>query len=475
MKQPQAKRPIPPGIGWIALAAMILRGALLAGLDLYADEAYYWTWSLRPAFGYFDHPPMVAWLIGAFSHAVPGEFGVRLAFILCGGANVLLAGLIARELSDATRAPAYAALLAATSPMLTLTGAVALPDGPQALFFTTAIWFLVRRDGPRWIAAGVALGLAMLSKYTAVLLAPAALTAALVTPPLRADLRTWKPWAGGLLAALLFVPCLIWNAQHDFVSFRFQLSHGLSHGGSAHPLLELLGSLIGGSGLVVIPGAIVFFWRDRSTEARILGLAVLAPLVALAGIAMHSRVEANWPALIYPALSAAAGAGLAEVRRMAGNLAVGVSAATGVAAMLFLGIEVRRPHFVAPSSALVERLHGWRTIIPQVVSASGGATFVIPSSYQYAAELAYYAGWRRFGATFGRPSQFDVWDDKPGPGDKVVVVSGWPLTDEEKSRFNVDRAGPVATASAYFAGALIRRLWISPVRSATDSGSSASR
>ena len=49
----------------IVALLLVLRGVIAAVLPLSADEAYYWLWSLHPAFGYFDHPPMIAWLIRA--------------------------------------------------------------------------------------------------------------------------------------------------------------------------------------------------------------------------------------------------------------------------------------------------------------------------------------------------------------------------------------------------------------------------
>src|SRR6266498_4167697 len=71
--------------------------------ELYSDEAYYWLWSLRPAGGYFDHPPLVAWLITASAWLVPGELGVRLLFLAAGGLTVAFAALLAAELSDDAR------------------------------------------------------------------------------------------------------------------------------------------------------------------------------------------------------------------------------------------------------------------------------------------------------------------------------------------------------------------------------------
>src|SRR5438477_1715497 len=98
------------GLIWlVAAAAAVLRVLLFAGVELYVDEAYYWLWSRRPAFGYFDHPPVVAWLIWATSNVIPGELGVRIAFVICSGLTVVVTALIARELSDAPRAPLFAA------------------------------------------------------------------------------------------------------------------------------------------------------------------------------------------------------------------------------------------------------------------------------------------------------------------------------------------------------------------------------
>jgi 4-amino-4-deoxy-L-arabinose transferase-like glycosyltransferase len=75
----------------VAAAAFVGRLALFAGLDLYADEAYYWTSSLRPAFGYLDHPPMVAYLAWLGSFLPGGELGLRVPFAVCGALAIVLA------------------------------------------------------------------------------------------------------------------------------------------------------------------------------------------------------------------------------------------------------------------------------------------------------------------------------------------------------------------------------------------------
>ena len=98
-----------PAVAAIALAAAVLRALAFSGTELYADEAYYWLWSRRPAAGYFDHPPLVAWLVAAGTRLAPGEIGVRCLFLVSGALAIVFAALLARELAetnDASRARA---------------------------------------------------------------------------------------------------------------------------------------------------------------------------------------------------------------------------------------------------------------------------------------------------------------------------------------------------------------------------------
>src|SRR5512134_515911 len=104
----------------VALSAAALRALTVAGTELYSDEAYYWLWSLRPAAGYFDHPPLVAWLVAAGAPLAAGELGVRLLFLVAGGLTVVFAALLGRELAEQDdpsrrRAALCGALLAAAA------------------------------------------------------------------------------------------------------------------------------------------------------------------------------------------------------------------------------------------------------------------------------------------------------------------------------------------------------------------------
>jgi len=450
----------------VAAAAFLGRLALFAGLELYADEAYYWTWSLRPAFGYFDHPPMVAYLAWLGS-LLPGEAGLRTPFALCGALVVVFAAHTARALSDRPRAPLAAALLAATAPMLMLGGALALPDAPLEAAFAAATWLVLIAHGRAWLLIGLAAGLALLSKYSAGLLALSVLAAAPLDSALRAELRTRWPWLGALLAALIFAPCLAWNVAHDFISIRFQFAHALA-GRSAGAIPDFLGGVLLGVGPIVLVTAALFLARSRSGPARRLLAVTAVPLVITGAIALGGQVHANWPALVYPGLCAAAGAFAATLGTKVARIVVGASVALGLALAIGYAVEVRVPRLLRPSSSPIERFHGWRDVVAEVRQAVGEPTpFVAPSNYQVAAELAYYGGFRRFGPTFARRSQFNIWNDVPAAGERVVVVGLQPPGPNAEKILGRPAASP-AKVESYFAGARIRTLWITVPRG--DSG-----
>lgn len=209
-------------------ASLLLRLALAAGLGPGFDEAYYFAYSLHPSLSYFDHPPVVGFLAGFFPYltGVASPFTIRLGAVLLFTGTGLLLYFLARDSHDARSATAACALFNATPLFLLGIGIMILPDAGLAFFWTAALlllWRVLMAERARaidWIAAGACAGLAMLSKYHGVLLV---LSTGLYLLLYRRDmLRTAGPYAFALTAALVFSPVLVWNVQHDFVSFAFQ-------------------------------------------------------------------------------------------------------------------------------------------------------------------------------------------------------------------------------------------------------------
>ena len=206
-----------------ATAVRLVAGALV---PLTEDEAYYRLWSLRPAFGYFDHPPMIAWQVWLGRHlAGDSPLGVRLIPALSTAATSLLACDLARLMELGERVAARAGIWLNATLLVGFAGGLAVPDVPGALFWTAVLWAAMRAmrgAGAWWLAAGAAAGLACLSKYSGLFLAPGiALWLALAADG-RRQLRTPWPWLGAAVALAVFAPNVAWNAQHGWLTFAKQ-------------------------------------------------------------------------------------------------------------------------------------------------------------------------------------------------------------------------------------------------------------
>jgi 4-amino-4-deoxy-L-arabinose transferase-like glycosyltransferase len=319
-----------PWLGVIALVAAmtVMRGVYASLLDLRMDEAYYWTWSKEGVLSFLDHPPMIAWFI-RFGTAIFGDtnFGVRFAGLLAMLATQLLLADIVWRVTRDVRAAAIAVLMMEASLYYGLLMAKVAPDVPLVLFATAMAWALVRLaesgDGRWWLAAGVFGGLALLSKFTTVLLLPAVI-AFMWVPAWRGRwLRSPYPWAAALIALALFSPVLIWNMLHDWASFRFQAVRATAtHPWSLRTFGEFIGMQFGLVGFVLLPvvltGVALTAWRGfrrLDAVAILLSTAVAVPFLYFLWKSLSLRVGDTWPTLIWPFGFAAAAINLAMLQK----------------------------------------------------------------------------------------------------------------------------------------------------------------
>lgn len=308
-------------IGVVALiAAMTAMRLIYASLiDLRTDEAYYWTWSKESVLSFLDHPPMIAWFI-RFGTAIFGDtnLGVRFAGIVGMLVMQLLLADIVRRMTHDVRAIMIAVLMPEAALYYGLLMSKVSPDVAMIPFAVAMLWALVRlhesNDGRWWLAAGAFAGLAMLSKFTAIMLLPAVLAFALVPGWRRRWLTSPYPWAAALIAVVVFLPVLIWNSQHDWASFRFQLVRATAtHQWSFRTVGDYVGLQFGLVGFVLLPvvlsGVTLTAWRGYrrgDAVAVLLSTAVVVPFGYFFWKSLSLRVGDTWPMFIWPAGFAAA-------------------------------------------------------------------------------------------------------------------------------------------------------------------------
>lgn len=408
-----------------------VRLALALGTDIYFDEAYYWQWGRHLAWGYYDHPPLVAWLIAAL--------GIRPTALLCGAGTVAAVWGLARDVYGDREAAWRAAALWSVVPAGLLAGIWATPDTPLLLCWVLALWALYRE---RWVLAGLACGLALLSKYPGVLLA-----AAFVAAALRARRLPAGAWLTALLGVLLFLPVVLWNARQDWVGFAFQLEHGLGGTGGWRTFGEFLAGQLALGGAVLFPLTAVYVPRGPR-EQFLLRAAAAAPLLLFGYAALRTRGEANWPAAAY--LSACVGlAGMSPGWFRAAALA-------NLAVVLAVGSHLLFPVLRFQRDVPLARTHGWAELsrLGEPSRLFPGLTreevaVVYAPSYQLASEVAYHARLPTDTAGQARRSQYDLWPEPAlAPGRDALWLSEDPPPDELAARFSAVE-GPVVLPADY--------------------------
>ena len=317
----------------LAVAALIvaltaLRVIYASLIDLRTDEAYYWTWSKENVLSFLDHPPMIAWFI-RFGTAIFGDtnFGVRFAGIFAMLVTQLLLADIVRRVTHDVRAVVLAVLMPEAALYYGLLMAKVSPDVALIPFAVAMVWALIRLnesgDARWWLAAGVFAGLALLSKFTAVMLIPAVLAFMLVPDWRRRWLCSPYPWLAALIAVVLFLPVLTWNAGHDWASFRFQFVRATAtHEWSLRTVGDFIGLQFGLVGFILLPvvlsGLGLTAWRGYrrgDAVAILLSTAVIVPFAYFFWKSLTLRVGDTWPMFMWPIGFAAAAINIAMLPR----------------------------------------------------------------------------------------------------------------------------------------------------------------
>lgn len=380
---------------------------VMAGtMGLVDDEAYYRLWSLAPSLSYYDHPPMIAWMIGA-GRALIGDttLGVRLVAPFCHLLGAILLWRTAYLLYGRETARIAVWLLLAM-PLLAIGGILMTPDLPSVLFAGLVLWALAELDRSKnanwWLAVGAFAGLGLLSKYTNLFLGATIVLWLVATPENRRWFRFPQLWIGGLIAVAATMPVVIWNAEHDWVSFGKQFGRVGHSGTLGAPLyfVEFIGAFLALASPMIAVLAISGFvrvaraaWRHRRSNDVLLAASVLPMLLYFTVHALHDRVQGNWPAPIYPPLAICAALAVHAITRERRRTAVFASAlGLGFLVTTVIHIDALNPlPLAARMKDPTEQMHGWPELGDAIEQRrlETGAGWIATSSYATTGQLAF--------------------------------------------------------------------------------------
>ncbi|WP_299652871.1 glycosyltransferase family 39 protein [uncultured Jannaschia sp.] len=373
--------------------------AIAALVPLFDDEAYYALWARDLSLGYYDHPPMIAYMIRAGTDLL-GEtsLGIRLLPVVCFAISGYLVGDMARRMSDGG---AGVAVLATTLYNLALLvfalSSFATPDAPSTLFWIATLWTALRAMelAPKtpsitfwWACTGLFLGLGGLSKFTNAFLAVGLLSYLLAVPKRRAYLSTRLPYVAMGAALLPLLPYLVWNLQNDWLGLERQ---GARLGASNYSLRHL-GEYT--ALLLLAPTPLATWFAFRALKAPPRDGALLAwsaaPLLAyFAYHATHAQVQANWivPLQAHVAILAAFGLVRSHSPR------AWASATLGLATAMSVGLIAAAFNPVVPigrSDNPPNQTRGWPAIRAEIgaLLEETSATWIATTDYAMTGSLA---------------------------------------------------------------------------------------
>lgn len=429
-----------------ALAGVILvRLVLAAVLPLTGDEAYFYFWGARPDLGFYDHPPMVGWLLGLVHPIAPySVFWARLASVLLIVPVTLVVVALAHPFGSDRAWIAGLCTLAVTPEWLNV---LISTDTPLVLFSILSVlaYSLALRSSRVingwYVAAGVLLGLALLSKYFAVLLALGYLAFALVSP------RAERRWPGLLIVAACAVPFVAlnvwWNYGHCWANIMFNLynRHERSAPSWRTPLLYLVTLAYATSPLILwqllrrytaIRGALA------DPGVRLVATVVVVPLAIFALLSIPKTIGLHWLFSFAP-LVFVLGARVLEPRQLLANLKLlAVIAALHLAALVVVAVmPIETWSRLRIYEGAVLTTHASRVLAALGVG-SAPERVLASDSYSNAVVVGFAA--RRPAAVFGRGSGHARHDDivtdfSALDGRDFVVVRKSPPPPEDYAPF----------------------------------------
>lgn len=295
------------------LAVLLINGIFNAKFQLHYDEAYYWVWGQNLSLSYFDHPPMVAYMIRFASLFGHSEFWVRFPGLVCAFITLVVIYKLSLRMFNRNIAE-ITLILGFSMPILQATAFIITPDSPLLMFWSLTlycfyIWAFENKT--RYIyLAGIFAGLGLLSKYIALLIYPGLFLFLITSREHRSLLIKKDIYLAFILSFIVASPVLFWNYEHQWVSFIYQFNHGFDVHGDFN--LGEVGGYLGGqafiSGPFIFCAGLYYLYLNFKRILLTPKLAFLLYPVAFGFIfflycSFNKHIEANWPGPVYLTLA----------------------------------------------------------------------------------------------------------------------------------------------------------------------------
>ncbi len=409
-----------PKLFLLFLGAVLVVNLIQAYITpLIFDESYYWYYAQNLAWGYFDHPPMVAGLIKMGSWLFDGELGVRLlSCFLAIGTPVLIWDCIDHQ--DKTRFVPHFFVLLFSMTLFHAYGFFMLPDTPLLFFSALFLWLYKRfldKPGILWtLALGLSMAALMYSKYHAVLVILFVLIS-----NFRLVLNPYA-WLAVAVSLAAYFPHLYWLYEHDFISINYHL---FERPNRAYEFGDFtLGYFLN---LVVLfgftfPWIYLALFKTKSKDPFTRALVFLSYGILLFFLvsSLQRRVQTQW--LIVVCIPMALLAYTYILDNVQARKWIWRTGLFNIALLLFLRIGlVHEPFF-----PVVYETHGNKEWVAELKDKAGGIPVIFENSYRNASMYGFYSGTPSFTLNniMFRKNQYSIDNSEAAfQGKKIVYIS----------------------------------------------------
>ncbi len=278
----------------ILTVAVHLAANWMGGYGIFRDELYYIACANHPDIGYVDHPPLSIWLLSAWKTMFGDSlFSIRFLPALLSGLTTFIVGTLARGFGGERYSLVLACLASMFAPILLAFFGLFSMNAFDVFLWALAFLVVQRmshfNQPAQWYLLGVIIGLGALNKISMLWLG-AGIFIGTVLSPNRVVFRSRTPWLAGCLAAVLFLPFMVWNLGHDFAHLEFIRNASAEKYASQNPITFFSGLVLLMNPLAV-PLWLAGFWFLLARKGnRIIGFAVLTILTILL-VNIHSKPE----------------------------------------------------------------------------------------------------------------------------------------------------------------------------------------
>ena len=209
----------------LALLTLLFHILTAEGYGYFRDELYYIACSEQLAFGYVDHPPLIA-LVTWLTRAVLGDSAHALRFFpaICAAGTVYLTATIARDLEGGRFAQLVAAIAVALAPVYLSLFTILSMNALDIFLWTLALWVVTRilksGDLRWWLVFGIVAGVGLQNKLSFLFLGFGVVVGLLASRDWRYFTSPWL-WLAGLLALAIFSPHVWWQAANGWPTLEF--------------------------------------------------------------------------------------------------------------------------------------------------------------------------------------------------------------------------------------------------------------